>query len=223
MKGVGRPPIVRPVDMGFPSGIMWAPCNVDARNANGFADSPFQQSASYVSWGNTVCHEPNRDLHFNYDWGSSISGPYSETPGSTIESQGSLPLENDVANVICGQSWRLPTSAEFTELFENTDFIDEAGFSIPEDQQDKRITMNGVLGVRMRSKINGATIFIPCSGRGESNIVVSSGWAYYWSADMFSAGSAKALVITQPSVIDPAYNYPRYRGLSIRPVWDTSL
>lgn len=221
MKGVGRPPIVRPVDMGLPSGVMWAPYNVDARNANGFSESPFETSASYVSWGNSVCHEPDRDLHFNYDWGSSNDGPYSETPGSTIQYPGSIPLENDVAHVICGQSWRLPTSAEFTELFENTAFIDENGYVVPDDQQDKRITMNGVIGVRLRSLINGATIFIPCCGRGEQNVVRVPYAAYYWASDLESADTAKALVITQ-AIVDPAYNYARYRGLTIRPVWSPS-
>lgn len=223
MKGVGRPPIVRPVDLGLPSGIMWAPCNVDARTANGFADSPFQPSASYVSWGNTVCHELNRDRNFDYDWGTSNEGPYSQTPGSSIVYPGSVPIENDVAHVICGGSWRLPTSTEFTELIEHTVFIDEYGYDIPESQQDKRITMNGVVGVRLRSQTNGAAIFIPCSGRGEGYGVISYGGAVYcWASDLQDAGLGKALVITQGNLF-PAYGYARYRGLSIRPVWDPSL
>ena len=209
--------------MGLPSGIMWAPCNVDARNANGFADSPFQQSASYVSWGNTVCHELVRDRTFDYDWGTSNDGPYSGTPGSTIEYPGSLPPENDVAHVICGGSWRLPTSAEFTELIDNTAFIDENGFVIPDDQQDKRITMNGVVGVRIRSLINGATIFISCSGRGEgSGVIGYSEIGLLWASDLVSAENARAFAVTY-NTIQPAYSSPRYRGYSIRPVWDPSL
>lgn len=223
MKGVGRPPIVRPVDMGFPSGIMWAPCNVDARLAGGFAESPYEALASYVSWGNTVCHEPDRDLHFDYDWGTSNDGPYSETPGSAIGYPGSIPLGSDVAHVICGRSWRLPTSAECTELIENTVFIDENGYNIPDEQQNKIILMNGVSGVRLRSKINEATIFIPCSGRTEQNVVYVFGLAaYVLTSDLQSESSALALVITSASV-NPAYSYARYRGVPIRPVWDPSL
>lgn len=223
MKGVGRPPIVRPVDMGFPSGIMWAPCNVDARLAGGFAESPYQALASYVSWGNTMCHEPDRDLHFDYDWGSDNNGPYSETPGAAIEYPGSIPLESDVAHVVCGRSWRIPTSAECTELLDNTVFIDENGYNIPDDQQNKLILMNGVTGVRLRSLINGATVFLPCNGRAEQNIVKVFGYAVYClTSDLQSAGAAKALVITSSS-INPAYSNGRFRGVAIRPVWDPSL
>lgn len=222
MKGVGRPPIVRPVDMGFPSGIMWAPCNVDARLAGGFAESPYQALTSYVSWGNTVCYEPDSSLHFDYDWGTSNDGPYSETPGSTIGYPGSIPIESDVAHVVCGRSWRMPTAAEFTELLENTAFIDENGYVLPDDQQDKIITMNDVKGVRLRSLINGAAIFIPCCGRSEQNIVRGQSTLYYWSSGLASANSAKALAITGDTV-NPEISFARYHGLVIRPVWDPSI
>lgn len=80
-------------DLGLPSGLKWAKCNVGAASetANG----------NYYIWGlNVVCPTSN-------------AGYYSP-------SNGDLPLSRDIANLNWKSSWRMPTLTECTELINNT-------------------------------------------------------------------------------------------------------
>lgn len=209
--------------MGLPSGIMWAPCNVDARNANGFAESAYVTYASYVSWGNVETHEPDANGRLTYDFGSANGGPYASTPGAGIVYPATMAIENDVAHAICGGSWRMPSSVEFAELLENSVFIDEFGNEISEEQPDKRINMNGVTGIRLKSTINSGIIFLVCGGHADDMRVASANFGCYcWSSELDNNNYAKALVVTN-SIENPAYSYARFHGLQIRPVWDNSL
>ncbi len=79
------------VDLGLPSGLLWATCNVGAT-------SP-ELSGYYFAWGETT---PKADyLSSNYT--------YSNNPTT-------LPLSADAAHVNWGGAWRMPTEREFGEL-----------------------------------------------------------------------------------------------------------
>ena len=59
------------VDMGLPSGLLWAKRNLDATQANGFAASEYQYECSFFSWGNTDPHNPtSNDSFAPYSFGS---------------------------------------------------------------------------------------------------------------------------------------------------------
>ncbi len=75
------------VDLGLPSGLLWATCNVGAA-------SP-ELSGYYFAWGETT------PLSSNYT--------YSNNPTT-------LPLSADAAHVNWGGAWRMPTEREFDEL-----------------------------------------------------------------------------------------------------------
>ncbi|MBQ5373919.1 MAG: hypothetical protein IIU51_05110, partial [Bacteroidaceae bacterium] len=123
------------VDMGLPSGILWASRNIDLTQKNGFAASPFQYEASYFSWGNTDGHNPTSQTTFDYNWGSINAQvpwyegqPYGDTPGSQLDTN--IPLKEDTARVNLGSPWRMPTSENFEELFNYCDFVRADGVTI---------------------------------------------------------------------------------------------
>ena len=58
------------VDMGLPSGLLWADRNIDATQPDGFCESPYQYEGSFFSWGNTEPHNPTSTSAFGYDWGT---------------------------------------------------------------------------------------------------------------------------------------------------------
>ena len=60
----------------------------------------------------------------------------------------------------------MPTMEEFAELFDSnyTKFINASGNDIASSTTNKLITMNGVVGIRLKSIANGNIIFFPCSG-----------------------------------------------------------
>lgn len=216
--------------MGLPSGLLWAPMNMDARRERGFAESPFQYDCSFVSWGNVEPHSPNNDdASFGYNWGGvNAQAPwydgqvYGSTTGSELVTD--LDIAHDVANKICGGKWRMPASAEFKELFDYCDFVQADGTTVIDaGTTDKRVTVNGVIGIYLKSKINGNLLFFACSGFGDGaswNGRGSSG--YFWSASFSSARNAYNLYFGS-SGVNPQSSNSRGRGFAVRPVYDQSL
>ena len=82
------------VDLGLPSGLKWAACNVGASKPEEYGD--------YFAWGET---SPKS----SYDTGNSVT--YGKSMGDI-----SGDARYDAARANWGGSWRLPTKAEFAEL-----------------------------------------------------------------------------------------------------------
>ena len=208
------------VDMGLPSGLLWAKKNIDATQANGFAASEYQYEASFFSFGNVDPHNPISTSAFDYDFGSTNDGPYASTPGATITYPGSAGPSHDAARAICGAPWREPDMENYAELFNSsyTKFIDADGNDIAAETTDKRITMNSIVGIRLRSKVNGNILFFPGSGSGSG-----TSWNYhgsygvYWSRSLYSAANGRYLNFNSGGV-SPQNNSRRFNGFPVRPV-----
>jgi len=205
------------VDMGLPSGTLWATRNVDITQPNGFAASEYQYECSFFSWGNTEGHNPTSTSSFSpYDWGNANDGVYASTEGSKI--MGQLTASQDFARANCGAPWRLPTAANFTELFANIEYIDAQGSVIASSTADKRTTMSGITGLRIRSTVNGNIIFIPSCGSGSGTSWSSSGGGgFYWSSSLGSSTSGRNLFFGSSSV-SPQDSSSRFVGFACRPV-----
>lgn len=215
--------------MGLPSGLKWAPMNMDASKERGFALSPFQYDCSFVSWGNLEPHNPIDESSFGYDWGNiNAQEPwyegqvYGSTPGSELNAD--IDIAHDVARQLCGNKWRMPTSADFNELFENCDFVQADGTTIIDSgTANKLVTVNGVVGIYLKSKINGKLLFFSCSGEG-----VNSSWngrrsyGYYWASTFSSVRYAYNLGFNAAGVY-PHDRSNRYNGFSVRPVYDETI
>lgn len=94
---------VEAVDLGLPSGIKWASCNVGATKP--------EEYGGYYAWGETEEKDDcSRDTYLYY-----IDGAYAFL-GSEISG-----TNYDVAHVKWGGSWRLPTEMELQELIDNCD------------------------------------------------------------------------------------------------------
>ncbi len=85
------------VDLGLPSGLKWATCNVGASNPEGYGN--------YYAWGETTTKS-------NYL--SSTSTTYGKTMGDISGN-----ATYDAATANWGGSWRLPTRTEIEELVNN--------------------------------------------------------------------------------------------------------
>ena len=86
------------IDLGLPSGLKWATCNVGA--------SKPEEYGGYFSWGEVS----EKEL-------------YSENTYSPVSSTSPLILSADAAHVHWGGNWRVPTDDELTELRENCTWI----------------------------------------------------------------------------------------------------
>ena len=150
------------VDLGLPSGTLWADRNVGARYPEDYGN--------YFAWGET---EP-KDY---YSWGTykwcngtetSITKYCTKDSNGTVDNKTILDLEDDAAYVNMGSAWRIPTYAEQREL------INECTW--------EWTTLNGVNGRKVTGP-NGNSIFLPAAGIRGNDIFVNVGsTGYYWSS-----------------------------------------
>ena len=155
------------VDLGLPSGLKWATCNVGA-------SSP-EQTGLYFAWGETTGYTDEQVTSgvrlFNY-------GSYTASSIST-----DLTLEQDAAHVNLGGNWRMPTKAEYKELFDNCNVSWTADYN-----------GTGVKGRVFTSKLNENSVFFPTAGVCDGSSVSSVGSSGdYWSASWDSTYDAWAL------------------------------
>ncbi len=204
------------VDLGLPSGNLWATRNVDVTRQNGFAASPYQYECSFFSWGNTEGKNPISNSAFDYNWGSRNEGTYANTPGAALKAD--VGLSDDFGRFNLGGEWRLPTTEDFAELFNSsyTKYVDANGDEVT--GTNKLVTVNGVVGIRLMSLINGKTIFFPCSGNGIGTLWDSRGKnGGYWSSSIYSATHSRFLYIYS-SGVNPQNINSRFYGFACRPV-----
>ena len=92
----------RYVDLGLPSRLLWATCNIGA--------SESWENGLYFSWGNVDGHARGS----GYDYGS-----YASTPGGKLTTDIPVDAGYDAARANFGGSWRIPTKDEFKEMYYN--------------------------------------------------------------------------------------------------------
>ena len=181
------------VDLGLPSGLKWATCNIGAT-------SP-EQAGLYFAWGETTGYTADQCTSgvraFTED-------EYNAGPAASISSN--LSLAQDAAHVNLGGNWRMPTKAEFEELISNTDQ------TWTEDYNG-----TGVAGRVFTSKINGNSVFFPAAGYCIYSSVglVGSGGGY-WSASWDSSSTTWCLNFGSGG--QDLFNGSRYCGISVRGV-----
>lgn len=138
------------IDLGLPSGTLWAKCNIGAEKETDYGD--------YFMWGsitpdtNNICdweHTPfNNKNKFNDE------EYFNEYKSEWLDENDNLKPEYDAAHVIMGGNWRMPTDIDFIELLNGTTNVWVENY--------KGSGKNGIL---FTSKTNGRTIFIPAAGR----------------------------------------------------------
>jgi hypothetical protein len=213
------------VDMGLPSGTKWAARDIDLTKPGGFCETPFIYEKSFFSWGNIDGHNPSSVSAFDYNWGGvNETEPYYEgqvygnTPGNTLTGSIAVGEDFDAARANLGDPWRMPTNANFGELFANVRYINADGTEVDTTKADKRVSVNGILGLYLESKINGARLFFSCSGYGSGRSWdIRGSYGYYWSSAFNSARYARSLSFGSGGV-NPQSGDNRCYGFALRPV-----
>lgn len=168
-----------------------------------------ESAGLYFSWGNTDGHPAGA----GYDFSQEV---YDATPAASINAD--LTLAQDAARAILGGAWRMPTSDEFIELCNSayTEFVDASGNVI--SGTDKRTTYNGVVGLLIRSKANGNTLFLPAAGSYDGSTLGGRGSSgLYWASSWVSSTNAHNLGFSSNGV-NPQSSSTRRNGRSVRAV-----
>ena len=196
------------VDLGLPSGLLWATKNIGA--------SSEEQNGLYFQWGDIQGYTTEQvsgsaTPHKNFSWADykycTNAGKKTSAITKYNSSDGLMALDvsDDAARANMGGSWRMPTSGECKELFNNCNW--------------SNTIINSVSGLKVVNKKDKKKyIFLPLAGNCTNGGVSSIGsYGTYWtSTNSTSVNEAWYLnfMITSWSVMD---SY-RYIGAPIRGV-----
>ena len=181
------------VDLGLPSGLLWATCNVGA-------NSP-EEYGNYYAWGETTTKSDYSSSNCPTD---GLSNSELQSQGY-IDSNGNLTPQHDAATANWGGDWRMPTRAEQEELLNNCTWT--------------WTTQNGVKGYKVTSKVNSNYIFLPAAGRRYgSSLYNGGGDGDYWSSTPYGSYSIYAFYLYFDSSNHKMNDAYRFNGRSVRPV-----
>ena len=196
------------VDLGLPSGTLWATCNVGASNPEDYGD--------HFAWGETKTKSV-------YDWDTykhakgfdkltkycdKSKDGYKGFADTLTELQ---PID-DPAMANWGNGWYTPKKEQWDELMAHTN--------------REWTTRNGVEGWLFTSRRNGKSLFLPAAGyRGNSSLNDAGSHGYYWSSSLYtdSPSGAWFFYFNFNSGCHDMDYYGRIFGRSVRPVRSAQL
>ena len=159
------------VDLGLPSGLKWATCNIGASVPSELGDE--------FAWGETEIKAEYTQESYKFrlegDTGTVIKFNKYNTDNDwgIVDNKKHLDECDDAAHIKWGGNWKIPTAEDINELLDNCTF--ELG------------SLNGIKGCKVTSKINGNSIFLPTLGNTFIN--------WYWSSSLGSSFDQNAYVL----------------------------
>ena len=161
------------VDLGLPSGLLWAKCNLGSTTPEEYGD--------YYAWGETTTKSTYNWSTYKYctvdaEGGLATLTKYSTDSGhdfvGTPDNLTTLEAMDDVATQKLGSGARMPTRAEWEELINNT--------------TAEWTQVNGVNGRKFTAP-NGKSLFLPAAGyRWDGELYDAGEIGYYWSSSLYA-------------------------------------
>ena len=189
------------VDLGLPSGTLWATCNVGATTPEGYGN--------YFAWGET---EPKTTYNWStykycnadYDQLTKYCSNSSYGYNGFTDNLTVLQPCDDAATASWGSGWCMPTMEQWDELFQNTTYT--------------WTTQNGVSG-RLFTASNGRSLFLPAAGyRWDDELSSVGSNGYYWSGSLGTDYPNRTVNFGFNSGSCGMYYYYRCAGQSVRAV-----
>ena len=163
------------IDLGLPSGTLWAKCNVGAETETDYG--------LYFQWGDTQGYESSEvgsgEGQKAFAWADYKYGTYDSldttnygmTKYNGTDDKTSLDITDDAAHVNMGGEWTMPTDTQISELITLSHSV---------------VTKNSVVGMEFTGT-NGNTLFVPFSGIARGGSVISTGGGGgVWSSSLAS-------------------------------------
>lgn len=190
------------VNLGLPSGTLWATCNVGANSPEEFGD--------YFAWGET---QPK----MSYDWSTYkwCNGNYNKLTkycnsgrygyNGFTDNLTMLQVGDDAAGQNLNSGWQMPSVDQWNELLRNT--------------TQTWTTQNGVNGFLITAT-NGQSIFLPAAGYRYYNVLNDVGFfGRYWSSSLYTDGASSGWYFYFNSMKNSGMDdFDRCDGISVRAV-----
>lgn len=221
------------VDLGL--SVKWATCNVGATKPEEYGD--------YFAWGDTVPYyeagyaQENPQAHWKngktagYNWSTYKWCNGSETTmtkycndsdygyNGFTDDKTTFDPEDDVAHVMWGDSWRMPTKGDIDELVATKNNTTDYTWTWC-DGSTTKYAGTDVAGWQIVRNSTSATLFLPAAGfRYDTSLYYVGSHSYYWSS---------SLIMGNPAIAYSLYFWDsgsvnwgpvdRNYGFSVRPV-----
>ena len=202
------------VDLGL--SVKWASCNVGASSPS--------ETGDYFAWGETkpkdnyswstyrwchgtantltmYCNDPKYAAELLDEYGG--YSPYTDYITELVP-------KTDAAYINWGEQWRMPTVQEWSELRKHCTW--------------QWTTVNGNSGFKVKSKINGNSIFLPATGYKTDTDLIERDKGGYWSSSLWPGRPTHAWYLyfdILPNSQDAEIRFRelfRRTGLPVRPV-----
>ena len=195
-------PTMEYVNLGLPSGTLWAKCNIGAPTETDYGDyfmwgSTTPDNNHTCNWANTPFNNGSND--YNADHFNSVK--------DTLCPDGVLAKEFDAAYKATNGIARMPTAADIKELLDNTEY-----------KWFENYNSSGVKGRKFTGS-NGNSIFIPAAGWRFNSSFESRGISgYFWSSTLMTSDPKYAWGIIFGSDADNITESQRHNGCVVRAV-----
>ena len=216
------------VDLGLPSGLKWAKCNVGAETETDYGD--------YFMWGSTTPNEECTWAKTPFNNGSSdYNETYFNSVKDTVCPNGVLAKEYDAASQIMGGDWRMPTASEYQTLYNETLWVWCPGGNVGIKKTDK----SGNESIEYIAYPTGYFVFKTNSDKRRKgtftkdendNLIgytATSGTVYYPGAHEVTEGDVTSIADGDIHIFFPASGYANGTGVYLRGsgggYWSSSL
>ena len=188
------------VDLGLPSGLLWAKCNLGA-------NAP-EEYGNYYAWGETTTKDVYEWSTYAYGNDTNALTKYCDNAeyglNGFTDNLTTLQAMDDAATAALGSGARMPTKEEWQELINNTTV--------------EWTTMNGVNG-RKFTAANGNTLFLPAAGfRVGSELRLAGSFGNCWSSSLVTGSPDNAWDFFFVSIERSMRSLYRCCGFSVRAV-----
>lgn len=181
------------IDLGLPSGTLWATTNIGA-------SFPEEQGNNYA-WGE-LCQSEN--------FWTSDSKNYTVTKYNTSDNLIELEPEDDVATIMWGSNWKMPTKEDFQELIDNCVVTYDYTSAATAAQLDSK----DYVTLKFTAQ-NGNYILLP-----QSKILASKEGIdiYYWTSSSDGTNLAYSYYYQTTTKCNRIQEFERWRSMPIRPI-----
>ena len=194
------------VNLGLPSGTIWATHNVGGTNP--------EDAGMYFMWGETTEQATTDWTTYSYCDGAEkaltrycTNADYWGGEGD-MDNKSVLDTADDAASANWTVKWQMPTKEQFWELLDEDLVTNEWK------------TVNSVTGVLFTSLINGQTLFIPAAGVKYQGTHHNNGtWCYSWTRELNTDKPSRAYYFSAVTTLTRTVtNYNRSYGIPVRAV-----
>ena len=194
------------VDLGLPSGLKWAKCNIGAKTETDYG--------YYFQWGDIVNKRKSNcgwKRHKHCDGSFTTLTKYNTNSDyGTVDNKTTLDPEDDAARVNMKGDRRMPSAALMEELISETINVWITNYN-----------SSGINGRKFTSKKDTSKyIFIPASGlRNDSSFDSQGSDGSVWSSSLYSSSpeQSRFLYFNSNNIVADDGNY-RERGYTVRGV-----